>query len=127
MKIKRRNPFEGRLKREYSTIMAMVAIYCESNHDHSDDLCRECHRLLDYAEGKIEICPFGTSKPQCTKCEIHCYSSTVREDVKTVMRFSGPRMLWNHPLKTILHYMDAFRDGSRDKARQLLQQRRKQA
>lgn len=125
MKINRRNPFESRLRREFDTITAMVGIYCESRHGSKDELCNECTRLLDYAESRIEFCPFGTSKPQCTKCEIHCYSDTKRNDIKQVMRFSGPRMLWKHPLKTILHYADALRDGSREKARKIVLEKKK--
>ena len=125
MKIDRKNPFEGRLKREFQTIMVMVGIFCAGKHGQKSSLCPECARLLDYAESKIEVCPFGTSKPQCNKCEIHCYVEPKRIEVKKVMRYAGPRMLYKHPLMTILHYADALRDGSREKAKELVKARRK--
>jgi len=123
MKYVRRNPFEGRLKREFETVQSMIDIYCEAKHGETEKLCTSCAKLLDYAESKVEVCPFGTQKPQCTKCEIHCYSDTKREEVRQVMRFAGPRMLYKHPLKTIMHYADAIRDGSRKKAQTLIKER----
>ena len=35
--------------------------------------CEECRRFLDYAERRLEKCPYGEAKPTCARCPIHCY------------------------------------------------------
>ena len=41
---------------------------------------------------------FGDDKPTCANCKVHCYSEAMRERVRDVMRYAGPRMLWRHPV-----------------------------
>ncbi len=96
-----------RLNREKLTVHKMIRLYCRKN-DHSDDglLCQDCQRLLDYAILRIDNCPFGLEKPTCANCSIHCYQSEMRERIRQVMRFSGPRMLLYHPYLAIMHLKD---------------------
>ncbi|MDZ8119396.1 nitrous oxide-stimulated promoter family protein [Pontiella agarivorans] len=99
---------------EFRTIEAMVRLYCRKNHGKNG--CPECRALLDYARMRIEKCPFGTEKPTCENCTVHCYKSEMRERVKKVMRFSGPRMLMHHPVLAIRHLIRSKRySGSRSK------------
>ena len=44
-------------------------------------------------------------KAFCAMCKTHCYAPTYRERIKEVMRYSGPRMLWIHPIMTIRHIL----------------------
>jgi hypothetical protein len=37
---------------------------------------------------------------------VHCYQRDRREQVKHVMRFAGPRMLWRHPWLSVCHLLD---------------------
>lgn len=97
-----------RLNREKKTIEAMVGMYCRANHHSRGELCRECDALLQYAFARIEKCPHGDEKPTCARCTIHCYRKDMRERVRQVMRFSGPRMMFRHPLLTLMHYLDEF-------------------
>lgn len=109
----------NRLLRERRTIRAMIGIYCRAHHGtgHNgagrrgggDDLCDECAELHDYAMARLDHCPFGCDKTTCAKCPIHCYKPEMRERVRTVMRFAGPRMLTRHPILAILHQTDAIR------------------
>ena len=99
---------QGRLKRERHTIQAMINIYCRENHHPPELLCIECQELYAYAMQRIEKCPFQAEKPACSKCPIHCYKPNMREKVRCVMRYSGPRMLIYHPILTILHYIDGI-------------------
>ena len=45
----------------------------------------------------------------CAKCPVHCYKADVREEVKAVMRYAGPRMPRRHPILTLFHYLDGRR------------------
>src|SRR4051794_4846770 len=80
-----------RLARERKTIEAMIAIYCHAHH--SGEGCAECQSLRDYANLRLDRCRFGAEKPTCAKCPVHCYQRDRRDQVKKVMRYSGPRML----------------------------------
>jgi hypothetical protein len=94
----------SRLVREFRTIKAMTYIYCRDHHGH--DLCNECRGLMDYAGPRLDRCRFGAEKPTCAKCPVHCYQRNRREQVKIVMR---SRMLWEHPLLSLRHWLDGFR------------------
>jgi hypothetical protein len=97
-----------RIAREKKTIRAMIAIYCRGKHHAAGagELCAECEELLNYAFARLDRCPFAADKPPCAKCAIHCYKPSLREKVKEVMRFAGPRMLWRHPLLALRHCLD---------------------
>ncbi|MES9862577.1 MAG: nitrous oxide-stimulated promoter family protein [Candidatus Thiodiazotropha sp. LLP2] len=98
-----------RIKREQKTIAAMMVIYCRDYHHSNGKLCSECENLLDYAERRLESCPFKSEKPACNHCTVHCYSKQMRTRVQDVMRYAGPRMLFRHPLMSLFHLMDKFR------------------
>jgi len=100
-----------RLAREGKTIAAMIALYCRDHHgtsaaDSGAGLCGECSRLLDYARVRLEKCRYGVDKPTCANCETHCYGPAMRDHVRAVMRYSGPRMLKRHPVLAVAHLMD---------------------
>lgn len=97
---------EPRLNREFKTIKAMIERYCRDIHNTRDGLCADCSELLDYAKARLLKCPFQGDKPTCAKCPIHCYNSEMRMKVKEVMRYSGPKILWTHPVLTIRHLLD---------------------
>jgi len=87
----------------------MVVMYCRQFHRTGPAPCAECEKLLDYAFGKIDRCPYREIKPVCARCRIHCYRNGMRDDIKKVMRYSGPKMLLFHPILGILHLVDRFR------------------
>ena len=95
-----------RLERERRTVRAMVALRCEARGHHAGEgLCAGCQELSDYADARLEHCPFGAEKPTCAVCPIHCYRPTMRER----MREAGPRMLVHHPILTLRHMLDERR------------------
>jgi len=98
-----------RLARELATIRAMVALHCRDRHGHRDGLCEECGALMDYATRRLDRCVFGDDKPTCANCTVHCYNADMRERVRAVMRYAGPRMMWRHPLLAIAHVIDGRR------------------
>ena len=100
-----------RLKREHRTMQCMVEIYCRDHHhaDGADPPCADCRRFLDYAERRLEKCPYGEAKPTCAKCPIHCYKPAQREQARVVMRYAGPRMTLSHPWLSAAHVLDKLR------------------
>ena len=46
---------------------------------------------------------FMETKTFCSQCKVHCYKTKQREQIRKVMRFSGPRMLFYHPIMAIRH------------------------
>jgi hypothetical protein len=98
-----------RMRRERRTIEVMVRLYCSDQHGTNGQLCSECDELMDYALVRLEKCPFQADKTTCANCPVHCYKPDMREKVRAVMRYSGPRMLPRHPILTLFH----FRDGRR--------------
>ena len=96
-----------RRARELKTIKAMVRMYCRGHgHAKGDSLCPACAELCEYATRRLARCVFGDAKPTCTNCVVHCYSPGMREQIRTVMRWAGPRMLLYHPILGIAHMID---------------------
>jgi hypothetical protein len=99
-------PFMRRA-REFKMIAAMLRMYCRIHHGSKDAvLCSECRELHDYAYRRLERCVFGDVKPTCANCTVHCYKASMRERIRVVMRWAGPRMLWHHPVLAIRHMID---------------------
>ena len=90
----------------------MIELYCKKNHRakcNSNGLCPECEQLSNYAKSKIEKCPFMASKTFCSNCKVHCYGKVQREQIRQVMRFSGPRMLFYYPRLALWHVVCTVR------------------
>ena len=105
-----------RLRREERTIAVMVGMYCRDHHGAAvtgsaagDTLCADCAELFEYARRRLDACRFGADKPTCAKCPVHCYAPAMRERVREVMRYSGPRMLGRHPVLGVAHLIDGRR------------------
>ena len=94
-----------RIDRECKTVVTMINMYCKDNHG-SRELCQGCSELQDYTIERLNDCPFQEGKTTCTKCSVHCYKPAMREKVRTVMRYSGPRMVYRHPILTLFHIID---------------------
>lgn len=102
----------ARIRQEQRTIDAMLEIYCRDRHGGRGALCLDCDRLRDYAHRRLATCPFQEEKPVCNRCEVHCYSQAMRQRVRDVMRYAGPRMPLRHPWLALLHWVDKLRAAS---------------
>ena len=116
----------NRIDWEKRTVRHMIELWCRKNHggkaccemgsrggglvshcgsgegSHGGPgLCGECRELLEYSLARLEHCKFSNAKTKCHKCPVHCYRPDMREKIRTVMRFSGPRMLLYHPLEAL--------------------------
>jgi len=100
-----------RLYRELKTITVMVQIYCRNHHKsaaiQANALCEDCSGFLEYARKRLAHCPFAQQKPTCGNCTIHCYKKDMQAKAKQIMRYSGPRMLWRHPILALFHLLDS--------------------
>jgi hypothetical protein len=97
---------QNKIDNEKKTVGAMISIYCRSHHNSPKNaLCESCRRLLNYSIKRIDKCVFGQEKPSCEKCPIHCYKPKYRDEVKTIMRYAGPRMLYKHPILALKHIL----------------------
>jgi hypothetical protein len=98
-----------RIDRERRTIEAMIRMFCRDHHESRGAVCEDCAELMTYAEKRLEKCPYQEDKPTCTNCPIHCYKPDRREQVKVIMKYSGPRMIFKHPIFAIRHIIDGYK------------------
>lgn len=98
-------------EKEKKMIPKMIRTYCRGNHKEErkkegvkhSELCSKCQGLTQYALFRLEKCPFKKGKSFCSACKIHCYLPQYREEIRKVMRYSGPRMLFTHPVFALSH------------------------
>lgn len=129
-------------EREQEIVSQMIALYCKGNHSaHRSapprerggetrqvpegaalrergsgerwDLCPECAELEAYAHARSERCPFMEEKTFCSNCTVHCYRPEMRERIRTVMRYAGPRILFHHPVMAIRHMIESQHERRR--------------
>ena len=97
----------GRIEREKKTLALMIDIYCQRKHGNKKgELCDECKELLEYAHKRLSFCKFGENKSTCSRCPIHCYKKDMKEKVKDVMKFSGPRLIVHNPIELVRHALN---------------------
>ena len=94
---------ETKRQREKEMVSQMIRIYCKKKHHTKGGLCAECSELAAYAGQRSDKCPFMETKTFCSNCRVHCYKPVMRERIREVMRFSGPRMIFYHPAAAIRH------------------------
>lgn len=113
-----------RIADEKKVVALMIRMYCRRHcrqqgrtakadridaRHNTRPLCPECSALLDYALRRLDSCRFENGKPSCRKCPVHCYRADMRERIRTVMRWAGPRMIFHHPLAATRHLLRELR------------------
>ncbi|MBQ8228351.1 MAG: nitrous oxide-stimulated promoter family protein [Clostridia bacterium] len=101
---------ESKREKEKRIVGEMIKLYCKKQHKVKKGLCPECQALKEYAELRSDKCPFMESKTFCSNCKVHCYKKEMREKIRQVMRFSGPRMIFHHPVMAINHLMQSKKE-----------------
>lgn len=101
--------------KEMETLKIMIAIYCDGNHQgkkgwhllsgHPEirKLCPKCQELATFALSRTAACPHMATKTFCSACKTPCYPNDRRDQIRKVMRYSGPRMIFHMPLKALKH------------------------
>lgn len=104
---------QNKREREKRTVALMISIYCQKQHGTKKVLCPECEALLQYAMQRSDKCPFMKTKTFCSNCKVHCYKPEMREKIREVMRFSGPRMIAYHPVMAVRHVVESKKEKRR--------------
>lgn len=99
-------------EREKQLVSQMIALYCRKNHG-GRTLCPDCAALDAYARQRSDQCPFMETKTFCSNCKVHCYKKEMREKIRKVMRFSGPRMIFSHPILAVRHVIETKKEKRR--------------
>lgn len=107
MNVRRHSSFSARIEREKQTVEQMIRLYCRHKEGHRE-LCPTCRELLTYAHTRLSRCHFGEEKPTCRLCPIHCYKPEMKERMRLVMRYTGPRMLLYHPMAALRHLWQEY-------------------
>ena len=108
-----KNKIESKREREKRTVSLMIRIYCKKKHGTKKGLCPECEALDAYARMRSDKCPFMETKTFCSNCKVHCYKADMREKIRAVMRFSGSRMIFSHPIMAIRHVIESKKEKRR--------------
>lgn len=103
---------EDKREREKQMVSEMIHLYCRKKHG-GGALCQGCAELEQYARQRSDRCPFMETKTFCSNCRVHCYQPQMRERIREVMRFSGPRMIFSHPCAAIRHVIEQKREKRR--------------
>ena len=104
---------------ELKILADFIALACRSRHGRERtvpaspelagiirkplSLCSDCAGLLNYAAGRLRVCPLEP-KPSCKKCPVHCYRPEYRQKIRTVMAWSGKRLIFRGRLDLLRHY-----------------------
>jgi len=96
----------NKIELEKEAMHKMLSIYCRNKHKPQNSLCVACTGLLNEVHRRLDHCRFGDKKPACGSCRINCYRGEQFKEVAAIMRYSGPRMLFYHPILAIQHLID---------------------
>lgn len=92
---RQRQAVEEKRQLEKDTVSTMIDIRYKGS--------AEGEALKAYACARIDKCPFMAEKTFCSQCRVHCYSPEQRQQIREVMKYSGPRMLFRKPGMVIRH------------------------
>ena len=83
----------------------------KSNAEVIDAAVPDIEALKAYTHKRIEQCRYRSKqeKPFCNVCPVHCYKPEMRRQIRAVMRYSGPRMLFRHPVLSLQHLIGTIR------------------
>ena len=95
----------NRIEREKQTVSQMIRLYCRLKENNTE-LCSSCAELEAYAHKRLSACKYGNQKTACQKCPTHCYKKDMREKIRKVMRFAGPRMIIHAPIAALRHLLN---------------------
>lgn len=83
----------------------MIRLYCQKRLK-LNTIPAEYEELTEYAFRRLDSCKYGDKKSACKKCPTHCYKPAMREKIREVMRWAGPRMIIYSPIAAIRHLLN---------------------
>lgn len=83
----------------------------QSDAENSNPAVPDTEMLKAYTHKRLEQCRYRGKheKPFCNACPVHCYKPEMRRQIRMVMRYSGPRMLFRHPVLSLQHLIGTIR------------------
>ena len=103
------NKIDQKRENEKRILKVMIDIYQRKHPQES----KMCENLYKYACLRIDKCPFMETKTFCSNCKVHCYRSDMQQKIREVMAYSGPRMLFYHPVMAIKHVIETQKEKRR--------------
>lgn len=98
------NKSSKKIVREKIIVEKMIRLYCKHKL-RVKDIPEEYKSLIEYAHHRLDRCRYGENKTACKKCPTHCYKAEMREKIRAVMRWAGPRMIIYDPISAIRHLL----------------------
>jgi predicted amidophosphoribosyltransferase len=95
---------KSKIEKDKATVAFMIELYCRHKEGNST-LCPRCKQIMEYAMDRLEHCRYGVNKVACKNCPTHCYRPEMRQAIREVMRYSGPRMMIYAPWIAIKHFL----------------------
>ena len=93
-----------RIEREKQTVCKMIELYCR-HHLKQNRMPDEYQHLAEFACRRLDHCKYGEQKTACKNCPTHCYAPKEREQIREIMRWAGPRMIFYSPVEAIKHFL----------------------
>jgi len=99
---------------EVHLVDSMIDVYAAAHwtgQPMSDTEVIDSEGLKAYTHKRIAQCRYRNEpeKPFCNVCPVHCYKPEMRRQIRIVMRYSGPRMLFRHPVLSLQHLIGTIR------------------
>ena len=94
-----------RIEREKQTVCKMIELYCR-HHLKQNRMPDEYQHLAEFACRRLDHCKYGEKKGACKNCPTHCYAPKEREQIREIMRWAGPRMIFYSPIDAIRHLLN---------------------
>jgi len=97
-----------RIEREKLIVRKMIELYCR-HHLKQNTLPDDYNHLAEYACNRLDQCKYGEKKAACKFCPTHCYAPKERQQIRELMRWVGPRMIWYAPKDTFIYFFYKFK------------------
>lgn len=94
---------DDKRNQEKKILYEMFLVYCKGKHGFKEGLCNECKDLFSYACERVDNCPNIETKTFCSACKSHCYKKDKREEIRNLMKYAGPRMMFRRPGMAFKH------------------------
>lgn len=94
---------KNKIQKDSIVVRKMILIYCK-HHLKMSELNAEYTELADYCVKRLYRCRWGINKPMCHYCSVSCYRNDMRNKIREVMSWVGPRMFFYAPV-TALQFM----------------------
>lgn len=107
------NNIAAKREQEKRIVSLMIRTYCRGHHGTRQGLCPECQTLQEYALLRADRCRLSKQRPFAPTAECIATKPAMREKIRAVMRYSGPRMLFSHPVLVVRHGIESIREKKR--------------